>query len=294
LQEGRIIFHARPRNARVHKALTQLADWIDQELQGIARFGEKLPPIYRIGKQDIHRDWNLASALVRNIEPAPNTYEYIEGAFRPNTARLLQILSGEQLYDESLASVRELLQNAFDAVREKIARRRLHTENPANLALEEQFGNEERVELILELRKIPFKQHEELQFWLVCEDTGVGLTKNIITNHFLVSGQSRRHDVLELERRCEAAGFQLGRTGQFGIGVLSYFMIGCEVNITTTRFQDCGDLDAAGWHFTTHGVGDFGELRRLMHLWFALREHEWNCAFDQTNVLNSTTFRRLC
>lgn len=265
LQGERIVFYARPRNARVHKALLELADWIDQELQGISRFGEKLPNTYPIGKKIVHRKWGLASSVIRNIEPAPNTYEYVDGAFRPNTSRLLQLLSGEQLYGEPLAAVRELLQNAFDAVREKIARRRLlsHVINPSNPILEKQFGDEERVILTLESRKILIQGIEQSQLWLICEDTGVGLTKNLISNHLLISGQSRRHDILELERRCESAGFRLGRTGQFGVGVLSYFMLANKVSITSTRFQDCGDYDAPGWHFTTHGVGDFGELKKL-------------------------------
>ncbi len=265
LQGNRIRFHARPRSARIHKALLQLADWIDDELHGIAQLGEKLPTIYQIGKSRITREWNLASATVRDIEAAPRTYEFIEGAFRPNTARLLHLLSGEQLYHGQLAGVRELLQNAFDAVREKIARRRLQSnvENPADPSLEERYGNEELVTLTLQLRTFEDEGRKESQLWLQCEDSGVGLTKAIITSHLLVSGQSRRHEISELERRCEAAGFTLGRTGQFGIGVLSYFMLASEVHITTTRFQGCGDLDAAGWMFSTRGVGDFGELRRL-------------------------------
>ena len=53
--------------------------------------------------------------------PRDNAYEFIEGAFRPNTAKLLQILSGTNLYRSELDAIRELLQNAFDAVKETIA-----------------------------------------------------------------------------------------------------------------------------------------------------------------------------
>jgi len=57
-------------------------------------------------------------------------------------------------------------------------------------------------------------------------------------------------------------GFNVERTGQFGIGVLSYFMLAKEVVVKTTRFQGCGDYDGPGWHFVTQGISDFGELRK--------------------------------
>ena len=259
LSDNHITFQARPRNARVHKALEQLADWIDHELHGIAAFGESLPDHRKVGSETIRRQWHLAPALRRDIRPADGAYEYIEGAFRPNTARLLQLLSNEQLYGKPIVAVRELLQNAFDAVREKIARKRLepHIQDPADRKWEHLLGEQEQVTLTL-------RPGEATGQWqLVCEDTGVGLTKALITGHLLVSGQSRRHAILELERRCADKGFVLGRTGQFGIGVLSYFMLAQDVQLTTTRYQGCQDSDAAHWQFSTQGVGSFGELKKL-------------------------------
>jgi hypothetical protein len=38
-------------------------------------------------------------------------------------------------------------------------------------------------------------------------------------------------------------------------------MLAREVQLTTTRFQGCGDSEGQSWHFTTHGLSDFGELR---------------------------------
>jgi len=249
-------FQARPRNAKVHRALIQLADWIDHELHGIAAISHRLPAEYKLGKQSIHRDWHLGPSLTRDIRPFDDSYEYIDGAFRPNTPRLLQLLSGEQLYGNPLHSVRELLQNAFDAVREKIARKRLepHITNPADAKWDEILGNQEHVTLTL-------RRGPNSQWQLICEDSGVGLTKDIIKNHVLVSGSSRRHSILELERRCREKGFRPGLTGQFGIGVLSYFILADEVTLETTRFQGCSD-GVENWQFTTRGVGSFGELRK--------------------------------
>lgn len=102
--------------------------------------------------------------------------------------------------------------------------------------------------------------------WLVCKDNGAGMTKATIEHCLLVSGRARRHEILDLERRCKTAGFQLGRSGQFGIGVLSYFMLADRVVIRTRRSPSTGDTDLDGWEFTCDGIGSFGELKHAYTL----------------------------
>lgn len=260
LRGDRLHFQARPHSAVAHSALLELKEWIDHELHGIASFGERLPAENRVGNDLVRRDWHLAPACTHDIRPADDSYEYIDGAFRPDTGRLLQLLSGEQLYGNPLHAVRELLQNAFDAVREKIARKRLDLPEPADRKWEESLGNQEHVALTL--RPGPHGGWE-----LVCEDSGVGLTRDIINNNVLISGTGRRHAIRQLERDCAEKGFRPGLTGQFGIGVLSYFMLAEEVTLETTRYQGCGDC-VESWHFATRGVGSFGELKKLSALTF--------------------------
>lgn len=255
-QHDRIIVCARPSNARVHRAVEVMLDEIDRELYLCRSLAdhthfEACPGL----TEPLPHRWDLPSSLHRDLQPRSNTYEYIDGAFRPNTRKLLQLLSGIELYGSPIVAVRELLQNAFDAVREQIAYERLEHSSPASVETESVVRRLHRVELQLE-------QAEDDGWWLICVDSGVGMTKEIITDHLLVSGQSRRHDVLALERRCKRAGFELGRTGQFGIGVLSYFMIAERVRIRTRRSLGPRDGDATGWCFETEGVGSFGELRR--------------------------------
>lgn len=191
----------------------------------------------------------------RNIIPRENTYEYVDGSFRPNTARILQLLSGTSLYSDALAAVRELIQNAFDAVQEKIAWQRLMQTNSASIDLERVLGDMNSV--VIDVRR------EGDDVWLDCTDTGIGMTKSILTNQFLISGSPRSYQLLDLERRCHAAGFHLGRTGEFGIGALSYFMIADRVVIETRRSQEAGDLELNAWRFTTDGIGSFGELQKI-------------------------------
>ena len=254
-EDDKLLMSARPTNAIIHKAIEDMCDQIDDELQLCRMLAESTHFEMCPGLQEkLPHEWTLVSTVHRDLEPRDNAYEYIDGAFRPNTQKILEMLSGIELYGEALTSVRELLQNAFDAVREKIAYERLKSPCPQDKELEERLSKLHRVELRLE------KRGEE--FWLVCSDTGVGMNKRIICNHLLISGQPRRHDILSLERKCREAGFNLGRTGKFGIGVLSYFMIADRLVISTRRSLEPKDSDPNGWIFETRGVGAFGELRR--------------------------------
>jgi hypothetical protein len=88
------------------------------------------------------------------------------------------------------------------------------------------------------------------------------MTKDIIEHHLLISGSEIRPEIRLLERSAKIRGFTVERTGQFGIGVLSYFMISDRMEITARRSAEGGDRDGTGWKFMTEGIGDFGELAR--------------------------------
>lgn len=258
-EKQNVVIAARPSRAYIHKAIEVTVDQIDEELRVCRALADETHFETHLTLDLPHR-WMLPRAVHRDINPAEGTYEYIDGAFRPDTQKLLELLSGVELYGTPLAAVRELLQNAFDAVREQVAYQRLERAkanpnvNPADPQLEQTLGQLHQVGLRLE--------SNEEGAWLVCTDTGVGMSKSIITYHLLVSGLARRHDVLELERRARQAGFTLGRTGQFGIGVLSYFMVADRIVIRTRRSQLSGSSEGHGWRFETRGVGSFGELRQ--------------------------------
>lgn len=187
-ERGRITLSARPRTAKIHRAVETTVDQIDREMQLCRAVADETHfEVCPHRTEPLPHRWQLETSVRRDIQARNNAYEYINGAFRPNTAKLLQLFSGMQLYDEPLVAVREVLQNAFDAVREQIAYERLARPNPADPSLEDTLRTAHRVELRLEAGG---GAH-----WLICSDDGVGMTKAIITDHVLVSGQARRHDV---------------------------------------------------------------------------------------------------
>lgn len=254
-EDYRLIVSARPPSAYIHRAVEATIEQVDEELRLCRTIAdemhfEKCPGL----ASDLPHRWDLLPSVHKDIRPKDDRYEYINGAFRPDTHRVLELLSGIELYGSPLTAIRELLQNAFDAVREQIAYQRLTQPVPSDPSLEMTLGHLHRVELRIE--------PSDDAVWLICSDTGVGMTKTIIRDHLLISGAPKHRVVLELERRCKDAGFALGRTGQFGIGVLSYFMLADLVIIKTRRSQEPGDVEKTGWYFESEGIGSFGELRR--------------------------------
>jgi hypothetical protein len=255
LCEGKLVVSARPSCARIHKAIEETVDAVDAELALCRKIADDSPLGVIPGEPELPYDWSLPTSCHRDIEPRAGTYEYINGAFRPDTQKLLLLLSGTALYQTPFHAVRELVQNAFDAVAERIAYLKLAQPKPSSISLAKQLARQHRVTLQLET--------EGDDAFLVCTDTGIGMTKAIITDRILVSGSSPRHDVRALDRRCKQAGFDLGRSGQFGIGVLSYFMIATHIEIETLRALETTDSDSTKWHFETGGIGSFGELRKM-------------------------------
>ena len=180
------------------------------------------------------------------------------GTFRPNTDALLRLVVGEAFHGTPLAAVRELLQNAFDAVREKIARQRLLLpphKNPGDPKWETHFGEIEQVTLSLVERKSGR--------YLICEDTGTGLTQEIFTKQLLSPGQGPGQSQKELENQCRALGFTLGCNLRRGIGCLSYFMLAEEVTIESIRDPLCGDDHPGTLRLRATGLGDFDKLPSL-------------------------------
>lgn len=138
-----------------------------------------------------------------------------------NVAKLVGSLGGKQLYgDNSIVPLRELIQNASDAIR---ARRILENEVP-------EFGN-----IIVRIGKDKFGQFIEV------EDNGIGMSPKVLTGPFLDFGESFWGTSLMHEELpgLESKGFS--STGKYGIGFFSVFMWGEKVSVSSKRFENGRD-----------------------------------------------------
>jgi hypothetical protein len=133
-----------------------------------------------------------------------------------NVARIIKTLGGEKLYGtDSRAPLRELMQNAVDAVQ---ARQRLR-------------GIYDWGKIVISI------SDREDGIWLTVEDNGVGMSERVLTSSLLDFGSSfwRSNSVAEEFPSLSAKG--MNSIGQFGIGFFSTFMLGDRLRVITKRFD---------------------------------------------------------
>lgn len=143
----------------------------------------------------------MDDANVRAEGFLPQQYE-----FELDQARILDLLTGHTLYNDSGVVIRELTQNAIDAVRLQAQEDNL---------LPEKFG---KVEVLW--------SNKESTLEVI--DNGTGMTQDIIERHLLKVGSSRYQDEKFKETHPEFSPIS-----RFGIGILSAFMIADTVEIAT-------------------------------------------------------------
>jgi len=154
-----------------------------------------------------------------------------------NVPRLIANLGGAALYGEGLAApLRELLQNGLDAVS---ALRALGSAEPAEGSIH-----------------VGVRTAGDDDWWLEVTDSGVGMSRHVLTNVLLDFGASLwSSDIMREELPGLAkAGFR--SIGKFGIGFFAVFMLGDEVRVTTRRYEPSRDGSAIHWQLRfENGLG---------------------------------------
>ncbi len=133
--------------------------------------------------------------------------------FTIDQAKILDLLTGHTLYNDTSVVLRELAQNSLDAIRLQhlIDQQNGSTAGPGKV-------------------KIHWDSHQRI---LSVEDNGTGMTQDIIEQHMLKVGASRYQDS-EFKKQYPNF-FPISR---FGIGLLSTFMIADTVEIITCHPDD--------------------------------------------------------
>lgn len=133
--------------------------------------------------------------------------------FTIDQAKMLDLLTGHTLYNDTSVVIRELAQNALDAVR-------------FQHYLDVQANPDAPVGRVV----IHWDSQERV---LTVQDSGTGMSQQIIEEHLLQVGASRYQDD---EFRREHADFW--SISRFGIGILAAFMIADNVEIITCHPED--------------------------------------------------------
>jgi hypothetical protein len=147
-------------------------------------------------------------------------YRYGEFRFELDRDSVLDLFAGEQLYGEPKAFLRELLQNAIDAVR-----LRVHLRDDAE-------SDPPRVD-------VTCWDDKDGYVWVRIDDNGIGMDEAAVLKYFLRVGRSYYKSSefkADLIRQGPRDG-SFGVISRFGIGVLSCFMAGNEVEVSSLRIR---------------------------------------------------------
>ncbi|CAA2141967.1 ATP-binding protein [Hyphomicrobium sp. ghe19] len=137
--------------------------------------------------------------------------------------RLARTLGGKNLYgDDPVPPIRELLQNAVDAV--KVRRKQ---EDRANL-----WGNV----------KVSIEPDASGQVWLLVDDNGVGMSERVMTGPLIDFGNSLWSSDLLQEEFPGLMSKGIDPVGKFGIGFFSVFMLGKHIKVISRKYNT-GDAD---------------------------------------------------
>jgi len=211
------------------RLMVQAADDVLREIQGIIRDVSGLESL----AQGLPERLTADELLPESVDGAP-AYQTPHVRFELGHKEVRQLLMGERLYGEPELAVRELYQNALDALRYREARERWLQRPDSKV----RFAP-------VQPPSIRFHQSEaDGRPYLLCVDNGVGMDLDTVRECFAQAGKRfcEMPSYLEESWRWKKAGLaELHPNSRFGVGVFSYFMLADEIEVETCRFLESGE-----------------------------------------------------
>jgi molecular chaperone HtpG len=228
-----VFIQAEPASAREFLKLQRLLFGLQNELDTTwAVLGEVYSRQEELAKLEMKLrrvKSNLADPddFMRRQQPA---YFPFQATFEAAGGELLKLLVRPLYGDRPEVGVRELLQNALDAVYE----RRQYIQGHPDAATIPQPDQEADV-------LISIDTDSDGRSWLTISDKGIGMTVATVREYFLRAGASyRTSDAWRQEFEEEGESIVL-RSGHFGIGILAAFLLGEQVEVTTRHISEPED-----------------------------------------------------
>jgi molecular chaperone HtpG len=164
-------------------------------------------------------------------------YYPLHASFDTSGAALLKLMIRPLYGDRPDIGIRELLQNALDAVREL---RRI-CENHAEIGSVSLLNQEADVLISLD-------ENKDGHHYITVSDKGIGMHAETVRDYFLMAGASlRQSDAWRREFTLDNKSTVL-RSGRFGIGALAAFLLGSRIHLQTrhvlSRPEDGVQFDA--------------------------------------------------
>ncbi len=230
LKERRILAHRSVcKTMQGEHAISEFLDYVDRELEScrlaLQTYGQEKWKTLRIPEK-----------VEREIER--RGYQSGEYCLTLEADNVLDLLVGDNVYSADYTFIRELLQNALDAVR-------------ARRALDRRFDWKQKDQILLS----DWIDGEGYQ-WFRIDDCGIGMTEEMIRNFFLRAGRSYyKSDEFRKLQYENKSQYDFSPISQFGIGILSCFLNGDRMEVST-RHYDKG----SGIRFSMKGTRGYYSL----------------------------------
>lgn len=204
-KQKQIVFHGESLNANIHRKILSYIDWVEEELNDSMELVNKMPNQY-----------NLLFDSSPKIRIKPIGFTFSEYKMSLDYHAISKLLMGDKIYGNKSLGLREIIQNSLDAcrVRQEIEKEKF------------QFGDDDylpKIKIILDSKSDT----------VVIKDNGIGMSMEIIKNHFLNIGVSY-YNSTDFKLR----DLNYKPIGNFGIGFLSCFMLSDDVKVITRNYKD--------------------------------------------------------
>ncbi len=231
---------AEPKNVGTYLKIRKLLDQIQNELD---KSWTVIGEVYSYDPK--FREFGLTIRRVRsNLDDVTEfskgvKYLPIHASFDVADTDLLKLLIAPLYGDDPAIGIRELMQNAIDAVREREEYQRQRPELQ-NIDLPDHEGD------VL----ISIDQEKDGKWWITVSDKGMGMTPDTLKEYFLKAGASlRRSEIWKKTFENEEGESTVLRSGRFGIGALATFLLGDEIYVSTRHISD---KSGEGIQFQSH------------------------------------------
>ena len=219
ISSNEIMFTAECTHPVYESVIRSFISQIESELQNCISITNKYPEQFSKYRIDLPCLINKS-----RIGPKNNAYQSHDIEFSLSRNEIVSLLMTDKLYSSPSLCLRELLQNAADAIR---TRKALYMENDIDFNKGEITFNHY------------LSSNEEI---IECIDNGVGMDMDIIRNYFTKVGRSyyKSPEFKKLRNKWKNKKIDFEPCSQFGIGFMSCFMIADKIEIETRRDYGMG------------------------------------------------------
>ena len=214
---------------KLRRLLNDIQDELDKTWAALGEVYGRYPPFDALGLtvRRVRSNLDDSGELQKRLSYVP-----AQISFESAGTDLLRLLVVPLYGAEPGVGIRELIQNAVDASRERTDWAATH--RSADIS-DQLYPISADVEVLI-------SETNDGKRFAQITDRGIGMNIDIVRNYFLKAGASfRTSEAWKREHEDDSGRSRVLRGGRFGVGALAAFLIGDEITVTTRRIDEPAD-----------------------------------------------------